>query len=278
MQMRGKPIRKVLFSLLFILLGAMWLYPLVWMFTLSFKESGEVYSNPFGLPRQWLFSNYREALQEFDFLLYLKNSVIYSVATVAIVVVLGSMFAYCVARMQWKYKNMALSYVSLGLIIPAQVTIIPLYMLLLQLRIKDTHLALILPYSAFALALCVLMLYAFLRSLPAEMEEAAVIDGCGIYRCFFSIILPIIRPALATQIILTFINTWNEFFLAFIITGKEALRPLPIGLLNFFVGRGINQWGYIGATMVVASLPAIVLYLFFSEQIENALTAGAILK
>lgn len=270
--------KRRIINIIMIILGAMWLYPLVWMATLSVKESGEVYSNPFGLPKQWYFSNYAEALQEFDFLSYLMNSVIYSAATVIIVIICGSMFAYCVARMRWRFKNLALSYVSLGLIIPAQVIIIPLYILLQQLGIKNTHLALILPYSAFGLGLCVIMIYAFMRSLPKEMEEAAVIDGCSIYRCFISIILPMLKPALSAQIILIFKNVWNEFFLAYIITAKESLRPLTIGLLNFFVGRGLNQWGHIGATMVVASLPAIVLYLFFSEQIENALTAGAILK
>ncbi len=269
---------RLILGIIMIILGVMWIYPLIWMLTLSFKKSGEVYSNPFGLPKIWYFSNYPEAMGQFDFLSYFTNSLIYSFGTVIIVLIIGSMFAYCVARMNWKFKNTALSYISLGLIIPAQVIIIPLYIFLGQLGIKNTHLGLILPYAAFAIGLCVLMIYAFVRSLPKEMEEASVIDGCGIYRCFFAIILPTIRPALSTQFILAFINTWNEFFLAYIITGKESLRPLTIGLLNFFIGRGTNQWGYIGATMVVASLPAIILYLFFSEQIENALTAGAILK
>ena len=273
----SKTARRII-SIILIILGVTWIYPLIWMLTLSFKESGEVYSNPFGLPKRWYFSNYPEALSQFDFLTYLLNSIIYSVSTVLIVMILGSMFAYCVARMNWKYKNMALSYISLGLIIPAQVIVIPLYLLLQKLGIKNTHLGLILPYSAFALALCILMIYAFLRSLPREIEEAAVIDGCGVYRSFFTIIIPTIRPALSSQIIITFINTWNEFFLAYIMTAKESLRPMTIGLLNFFVGRGLNQWGYVGATMVIDSLPAIIIYLFFSEQIENALTVGAILK
>ena len=206
----SKTARRII-SIILIILGVTWIYPLIWMLTLSFKESGEVYSNPFGLPKRWYFSNYPEALSQFDFLTYLLNSIIYSVSTVLIVMILGSMFAYCVARMNWKYKNMALSYISLGLIIPAQVIVIPLYLLLQKLGIKNTHLGLILPYSAFALALCILMIYAFLRSLPREIEEAAVIDGCGVYRSFFTIIIPTIRPALSSQIIITFINTWNEF-------------------------------------------------------------------
>ncbi|MCD9021291.1 carbohydrate ABC transporter permease [Cohnella sp. NL03-T5] len=248
------------------------------MVLISFKKPGEVYGSPFRLPKQWIFDNYPNALKSFDFTLYFTNSVIYSVGTILITLILGSMFAYCVARMNWKFKSVALSYVALGLIIPAQVTIIPLFMLLRSLHIKDTHLGLILPYSAFALSLCVMMLYAFFRTVPKEMEEAAIMDGCNVYGAFFRIILPIIMPAIATQIVLIFMNTWNEFFMAFILTGQEEFRPLPIGLLNFFVGRGTPEWGMIGAVMVVSSVPTILVYLGFSEKIENALTAGAVLK
>jgi raffinose/stachyose/melibiose transport system permease protein len=122
------------------------------------------------------------------------------------------------------------------------------------------------------------MLYAFFRSLPYELEEAAVMDGCSIYRSFVSIMIPMVKPAVAMQIVLVFMNAWNEFFMAYMLTNKEAVTPLPIGLLNFFVGFGLNQWGLIGAAMVIASIPTVAVYLLFSDQVENALTAGAILK
>jgi raffinose/stachyose/melibiose transport system permease protein len=261
-----------------ILIGLSCVFPLFWMLTMSFKSRDEVYNNPFGLPQHWVFTNYGEALKKFHFFTYFLNSLIYTVGTVLITLLLGSMFAYCVSRMEWKYKNLALSYCSLGLIVPVQVVIIPIFIILKQIGIKNTYLGLILPYSAFALSSCILMLYAFFRGLPKELEEAACIDGCNIYQCYFKIILPIVNPALTTQCVLIFMNTWNEFFLSFILVGKEQLKTLSVGLLNFFVSIGVSHWGQIGAAMIISSLPTVLVYLFSNEQIENALTAGAILK
>ena len=261
-----------------IIIGLTFLFPLYWMINLSFKSKSEVYDNPFGLPREWVFNNYSGALEKFNFFRYLSNSIIYSVSTIVITVILGSMLAYCLSRMNWKFKNSALSYISMGLVIPAQVVIIPLLIMTKSMGLKGTHLSLILPYSAFALSSCVLMLYAFFRGLPKELEEAACIDGCNIYQTYFRIVLPVIKPAIATQCVLIFMNTYNEFFLAFILAADDKIRPLTVGLLNFFVSIGVNHWGQIGAAMIITSLPMVIVYLFGNEQIENALTAGAILK
>jgi len=269
---------KILVSIMMVLIGISFLFPMYWILNISFKTKSEVYDNPFGLPREWVFNNYGDALEKFNFPRYLSNSLIYSVSTIAITIVLGSMFAYCISRMNWKYKNFALSYVSLGLIVPVQVVIIPILIMTRSLGLKGTHLGLILPYSAFALSSCVLMLYAFLRSLPMELEEAACIDGCNIYQTFFRIILPVIKPAVSTQCVLIFMNTYNEFFLAFILGAEDKIRPLTVGLLNFFVSIGVSHWGQIGAAMVITSIPTVLVYLIGNEQIENALTAGAILK
>lgn len=275
--MKQKVINRII-KITLIIIGLSFLFPLYWMINLSFKNKSEVYDNPFGLPIQWVFNNYSDALEKFNFPRYLSNSVIYSISTIIITILLGSMFAYCVSRMNWKFKNAALTYISMGLIIPVQVVIIPLLIMVNKMGLKGTHLGLILPYSAFALSSCILMLYAFFRTLPIELEEAACIDGCNIYQTFFRIILPTIKPALATQFALIFMNTYNEFFLAFILAADDKIRPLPVGLLNFFVSIGVNHWGQIGAAMVITSIPTLIVYLFGNEQIENALTAGAILK
>lgn len=274
-----KPKRvKVLINSMMIIIGLTFIFPLFWMLNISFKSRSEVYVNPFGLPEEWVFTNYGDALEKFNFPRYLSNSVIYSVCTILFTVLLGSMLAYCVSRMNWKHKNFALSYISMGLIVPAQVVIIPILIMTNKMGLKGTHLGLILPYSAFALSSCVLMLYAFFRGLPVELEEAACIDGCNVYQTYFKIILPIVRPAIATQCVLIFMNTYNEFFLAFILGAEDKIRPLTVGLLNFFVSIGVNHWGQIGAAMIITSLPTIIVYIIGNEQIENALTAGAILK
>jgi raffinose/stachyose/melibiose transport system permease protein len=270
--------RRIFASAVMVIIGASFLFPMYWMLNLSFKSKSEVYVNPFGLPKEWVFNNYGDALAKFNFLRYLSNSLIYSISTIIITILLGSMFAYCISRMRWKFKNFALNYIALGLVVPAQVVIIPIMIMTRSLGLKGTHLGLILPYSAFALSSCVLMLYAFFRSLPVELEEAACMDGCNIYQTFFRIIIPVIKPALSTQCVLIFMNIYNEFFLAFILAADDKIRPLTVGLLNFFVSIGVSHWGQIGAAMIITSLPTIIVYIIGNEQIENALTAGAILK
>lgn len=261
-----------------IVLGCTFLFPLFWMINLSFKTKSEVYDNPFGFPHIIDLTNYSEVLESFKFVKYFTNSSIYVIGTILITLALGSMLAYSLARMGWKHSNLFLTYISTGLIIPVQVVIIPLYIILKSLHLKDTYFGLIVPYSAFALPSCVLMLYAFFRTLPKELEEAACIDGCNVYQSFLHIILPLIKPAFATQIILIFMGTWNEFFFALIIAGKEEFRSLPVGLLDFFVAIGVADWGLIGAAMLMVSLPTIIIFLIGNEQIEKALTMDSGIK
>ncbi|MBB6734720.1 carbohydrate ABC transporter permease [Cohnella sp. CBP 2801] len=248
------------------------------MISISLKSKDEAYNNPFGIPRSWDWPNFKNALSQYHFFVYLENSTIYTAGTIVITLMAGSMLAYCLSRMQWKFSALALFYVSLGLIVPIEVVLIPLFQLLKLLHLKDSYLGLILPYSGFSIASCVLMLYAFLRSLPKELEEAACMDGANVYQTFFRIIFPIIMPALVTQCVLLFMRIWNEFPLAFIIASRDHFRPLTVGLLNFFVSVGVSDWGLIGASMLLSSLPTIIVYMVGNEKIEDALTAGAILK
>ena len=281
LSIRGLKMKRLLTwtrNLLLVLIGLSFLFPLYWMFSMSFKGKSEVFDNAFGLPAHYSFENYAYVLNNYPFFKYMLNSSIYTVGTILITLFCGSLFAYAVSRMQWKYSKPALSYIALGLILPVQVLIVPLYMMMGFLNLRGTYFSLILPYSAFALASCILMLNAFLRSLPYSLEDAACIDGCSIYQCYFFIILPLISPALLTQLVLITINTWNEFFLAFVFAGKMSMRPITVGLLEFFTSIGVSHWGWIGAAMVMASIPAMVVYIIGNKQIENALTAGAILK
>lgn len=276
--MKKNRLPRIIVNIMLTLTALSFLFPLVWMLELSFKDKLEVYDNPFLLPKVWDFNNYYEALTSFNIPRYFTNSVVYTASTVLVTIIFASMFAYATSRMRWKFSSIAMVYITLGLVVPIPVVILPIYLILRFFGLMSTYFALIFPYVAVALPVAALMLFAFFRTLPKELEQSAYIDGCGIYGAFIRIIFPIIKPAIAAQIIFIFMNTWNEYFIAFILTSKDLLRSLTIGLANFFVSFGVADWGVIGAGMVIVSIPVIIIYLLFSEQIENALTAGAILK
>lgn len=258
--------------------GISFLFPLAWMLLTSVKEKGEFYVNPFGLPSEWVFTNYRKVLDTFPLLQYLGNSVTYTAATCLITLTMGSMLAYCLSRMRFKLANQTLFFLTMGLVIPVQVVMIPLYMMVNNLGIAGTKWALILPYSAFQLPSTVLMMYAFLVSLPRELEEAAAIDGCHVFQGFFHVILPCIKAPLATRGVFIFIQIWNEFSLSQVLANTQKLRPLSVGLQSFFMTIGVSDWGMIGAAMILSSIPSVLVYTFGNRQIENALSAGAVLK
>ena len=275
--MENKWVKKIL-KIIFCLSSAITIYPLLWLFLNSLKNTGEILTgNSFGLPKVLTFKGYVTSVIDYNILKYFFNSVMVTVCTILLTVVLSTMLAYSLARMNWKLKGAALNYVLLGVLLPSQIVIVPVFMIIRAVGLVNSPLSLILTVSAFTLAMSTLIAYGFLRGIPKEMEEAAVMDGCGLLKLFFTIILPIIKPAVATMGINIFIHSWNEFLYALILISKDSVRTLPIALMSF-VGRYGTDWTSIFAAMVIASIIPVVIFLIFSSQVEKALTAGAILK
>ena len=258
--------------------AALSVYPLLWMVFYSFKNNEEIFvTNPFGLPAHLRWENYREAWSRFNVPVYFFNSLFVAVMTVIGTLILSVMFSYAVSRMVWKFREAVRIYIVIGMFIPIQVIMIPLAILVRDFHLVNTYWALIIPYIAFNLSFSTMVFYGFFRSIPVELEESACIDGASIYRTFFSIMLPIIRPAVATMVIFIFLASWNEFTMALILITKESLKTLPLGLL-FFQGQFTTNWGAMGAAMTIASLPTVLIYILFSEQVEKALTVGSAVK
>ncbi|RKP47302.1 carbohydrate ABC transporter permease [Cohnella endophytica] len=254
------------------------IYPLIWMVFYSLKNNDEIFvTNPFGFPTKFHFENYEAAWKSFKVPVYFMNSVIVSCMAVFGAVALAVLFAYAAARMRWRFQDTARIYMLIGLFIPVQVIMIPLAVLMRDFHLVNSLFSLIVPYIAFNLSFTTMVFYGFFRTIPLELEESACMDGASIYRTFFSIMLPIIRPAIATMIIFVFLAAWNEFPIALIMISKETLKTLPLGLL-FFQGQFTTDWGAMGAAMTIASLPTVLVYVFFSEQVENALTVDAAVK
>ena len=245
--------------------------------TFSFKSNTEIFDshNLAGLPKVWRLENYTDALLGGGILTYFLNSVFYSAVTVAVSTILAAMAAYAIIRMNWKFKGIAAMIFTLGIMIPVQATLLPLFQALDRMELRQGYLGLLLPYIAFAMPMSIMILSGFYRSVPREIEEAACIDGCGIYAMFFRIILPIVRPGIATASIFAFLNTWNELLFANTFVDKQELKTLPVGIMSF-VGEHSTNWGVIGAGMVVATLPTVVIYFLLSKQVQESLTIGAV--
>ncbi|ACT01205.1 carbohydrate ABC transporter permease [Paenibacillus sp. JDR-2] len=254
------------------------LYPLIYLIFFSLKNNDEIFTtNPLGFPHPIRFNNYRDAVESFDITLYFKNSLIVTLISIIAILILSLMFAYASARMTWKLRSFANSYILIGLFIPTQVILIPLAVFVRDMGISNTYLGLILPYVAFNLAFSSLIFYSFFRTIPMEIEESAFMDGASIYRTFLQIMLPLVQPAVATVTIFSFMNVWNEFTLSLILATKESIKTLPIGLLSF-TGQYATNWGPMGAAMVLSSIPVIVVYLILGDQVEKALTVGSAVK
>lgn len=276
-----KDTRKIKKVITYLFLGgyaACSIYPFIWLLFFSLKNNEEILvSNSFGFPEVLRFENYVNAWNNFNIALYFKNSVFVSVVSVTATIVISLMFAYATARMTWKFSTTARIYITTGMFIPVQIILIPLVILVKSLKLSNSYFSLIVPYIAFQMPFAAIVFHGFLRSLPFEIEEAAHIDGASIVRTFASIIVPIVKPAIASVVIFTFLNIWNEFMVALMIINEEALRTLPLGLVTF-KGQFNTDWGGMGAAMVIAAIPTIIVYLFLGEKVEHALTVGSAVK
>ncbi|WP_459478986.1 carbohydrate ABC transporter permease [Clostridium saccharoperbutylacetonicum] len=271
----GKIVNKLLYIVL-IIWAVIQIFPLYWLITFSLKNNSEIFGgNLIGLPEKFLWENYGKALVNANVGVYFMNSVIITAVTIFLTVIVSLMASYALVRMKWKFRNTTMLLFMAGLMIPIHAALLPVFLILRKVKLLDTYWALILPYVAFAIPMAILILTSFMKSIPREIEEAACIDGCSIYRIFFSIIVPILRPAVATISIFTFLQAWNELMFATVFISKAAYKPLTVGIQSM-AGKYSTEWGPIGAALVIATIPTVIIYLLMSSQVHKSLTAGAL--
>lgn len=252
------------------------LFPLYWLLTFSLKDNYEIFGgNVIGLPQVWRFSNYVKALTAGNVLSYFINSVIVTLCTIIITSLLISTASYAIVRMKWKLSGTVLVYFLVGMMVPIHATLLPLFMILKNMGLLNSYLAVIIPYVAFALPMGILIMTGFLESIPKELEEAACIDGCNIFRIFFNLIIPLMRPALATVSIFIYMNSWNELMFANTFINSDRLKTITVGIFSM-VNENETEWGPIGAGLVIATLPTILMYIVFSGQVQKSLIMGAV--
>lgn len=250
-------------------------YPIFWMALNSLKDNAEFARNPFGFPHALHLENYRVAWDTARLEVYFFNSVLVSVVAVILTVLCGSLASFVFARFPFKWGGKVYWYFVFGMLIPIHATLVPLFIQMRQIGLLNTYASIILPYMAFNLPITVFILTSFMKSFSKDIEESAVMDGCGVFRIFWKIILPMSGPALATVVILNFINNWNEFSFALVLINEESMKTLPLGLANFS-GQFTTNYGAQMAGLTMAILPVIVIYLFLEKYVVKGMTAGAV--
>ncbi|AQS55018.1 carbohydrate ABC transporter permease [Novibacillus thermophilus] len=265
-------IRVILF-----IYGLLVLLPMIWVFYTSFKTSREFYNNPWALPESISLDNYISAWNTANIGSYFFNSVIVTVGMVVLTLILASMMSYILARFSFSGRNLLTSLIMAGLLVPSVLGTIPVFNLLKTLNLLNTHLGLILVYTAYAMPFSVFVLIGFFKTIPKEMEEAAMIDGASHYTTFFKVILPLAKPGLITVSIFNFLWYWNEYAFALTVLTEEAKRTLPIGLEYLMaVQRYKTEWGDLFAGVIIVMIPVIIVYILFQRKLISGLNTGAV--
>ncbi len=247
--------------------------PLVFMLLQSFRPSQEIFNDPLGLPTSLYLDNYKEAWTEARFATYFTNSVLVVVAGVVLCTVVSAMAAYPLARYSFRGNGVLTAYFIAGLTLPIELAVVPIFYLLGSFGMVDSRFGLMLVYAATGIPFSVFILAAFFRSLPRDLEEAARLDGAGEFRIFLRVMLPLIKPALATVAIFQFVQLWNDFFFPLILLRSTDKYTLPVGLTNFF-GEYQTDWGAVFAGLVITTGPLVILFLFLTRHIVSGLVAG----
>jgi ABC-type glycerol-3-phosphate transport system permease component len=249
--------------------------PFLWLATMSVRTTGEISAAHYAWPSPFHWEQFRIAWIDSDFAIYFWNSTLVVVAAVAIVTVVGAAAAHALARYRFRGNRIIYGVLFSSIIFPPQITLISLYQILVDYGLYNSLLGLTLVYVSLQLPLTVYLLEGFFARIPQDLFDAAKMDGYGDIEIFRRIVLPIGMPAIATTLILNFIQLWNEFLFAVVLITDPDKRTLPIGI-RAFMGDHFQDIGMIAAGVMISVVPVIVAYVFFSEKLIRGMTAGAV--
>ncbi|MGX1371536.1 raffinose/stachyose/melibiose transport system permease protein [Streptomyces canus] len=274
MTSRTRGVRTLPLHVILVSVGAVMVVPLVYAVLSGFKSTDELSSNPFGLPEHWLTSNYTDILGGSDFWRLLGSSTLIAVGTTVLVVALSALAAFSFARFAFRGREALFTLFTMGLMFPFAVAVLPLFLLLRSLGLLDNPLGVILPQAAFGLPMTIIILRAFFREIPGELEEAATLDGCSSFGFFWRVLLPMARPALGTVSVLALVTSWNNFMLPLLVFTDNTWWTLPVGVQQF-QGQYSAEYARVFAYLVLAMVPALAFYSVAERQLVGGLTAGA---
>lgn len=272
---KKKFVRNVLYYALMISLALISLFPIYFAFISSVKKNQEVFLQPFMPTANPQFSNFARAMEVGNIGQSMINTIFVTLATVVIAIFTSALAGYILAKYQFKIKSAVYSFFLAGMMVPIQTVIIPLSFYLGYFKLFDNYLVLILLFSAFQIPMSIFIITGFMKSMPSELEEAAIIDGSTETATFFKIILPLSAPALASTAIFAFINIWNNLLFPLIFIRSKSKQLIALSLQAFF-GERSADYGSVMAAIVISILPTVITYILLQEKVEKGLTAGAV--
>jgi raffinose/stachyose/melibiose transport system permease protein len=261
---------KYLFMSLYAIVN---IYPFFWLITNSFKDTNDILMHPLGLPRIPHYINYILAWSQAGMYVYFFNTILVTFVAVILILLLSAMIAYVIARVL--PSGALYAFFIVGLMIPIHALIIPNFFIVSKLGLLNTRLSLVMVYIGVHLSLSFFILYGFIKETPVEIEDAAFVDGCSRYRTFFHITLPLIRPALATVGILAVLLSWNEYLIPLVLVSNPAVKVLSQGIQEL-KGFHTTDYGILFSGLVIATIPVVVFYIAFQENVIKGMIAGAV--
>lgn len=252
------------------------LYPIIWLILSSFKREAEFIKPMYMLPEGLHWQNYSVAISQAHLGTLFKNTMIVTCTSIVFVWLLSSTAAFAVTKMKWKWSRLALNYITMGMFIPAFVLLLPQFLLLQKTHLLNSLAGLIVIFISTSIPMSFYLLTGFYKYLPDEILEAAVMDGCDIYRCFVRIAIPLSLNGAVTVVMLAFVNIWNDLLISQTFVSSNTNKMLQVGLASFIDDRGNRDWGPTFATICAAIVPTLALYLILNRKIIDGLSAGAV--
>lgn len=252
------------------------LFPIVLVMINSFKSRNAIFGAPFALPNETTFSlvGYNTVLERANFPLYFRNSIFVTVTALALILIAGTMASFALAEYEFPGNAFLGLYLALGIMIPIRLGTISILRLMVSLGLNDTLFGLILVYAAQGLPLAIFVLSQFMRQVPKDLKDAARVDGASEYRIYW-MILPLVRPAIGTVMVFNMIPIWNDLWFPLILAPSEQNKTVTLGA-QAFLGQFVSDWNAVLASLTLAIIPVVLLYILFSRQLIRGLTAGAV--
>ncbi|MGF7144912.1 raffinose/stachyose/melibiose transport system permease protein [Anaerotaenia torta] len=272
-----KTIKSVLIKLLILGLCIIEIYPIFWLITASFKQQYEWTAKPaYALNDGFFWQNYVDAWTRGHMSTYFKNSLINTLVALVFIVYFSVTVGFALTKMNWKWRERVNAYFGVGIMVPVATALIPLFQIYNKMNLLNSRTGLILVYIAFGLSLSFYLVGGYMRSLPMEIMEASVIDGCGIYKMMWHIVVPLMKNAIVTVLVLQFFFKWNDLIFSMTFISSSALKTVQTGLLYFETEFGAKNWGAIFASVSMSVVPLLILYIALNKKVIEGMTSGAV--